>query len=365
MPMLPTPEKRKVAAPWRLYLLALAAVIAALALRYLMNPILGQQGPYLILTLAIVLAALYGGFGPALFATALGTLIGTYLFIGHDHGYRDLLVPANIGRTVLFVAIGLSIGVIGGRLRTSRHALAESVRQLRASNRAKDNAMATLGHEIRNPLSALRSSHEVLKRCSDNPERVIRASELIQRQVLQMTRMADDLLDLSSVMRSEVAIEKRRVDLRLVLGQALEQSSPLVARKTHRLHTDLGTETVVVVGDATRLVQVFANLLTNAAKYTDAGGELALSLHLAAGRSVVVSVRDNGAGMEPDSIADLFEPFVQAPAATPNAEGGLGLGLAIVKRIVEMHGGRVEAQSTGLGHGSTFLVTLPLAPANI
>ncbi len=363
--MLPKPEKRKVAAPWRNYLLALAAVAAALALRYLMNPILGQQGPYLILTLAIVLAALYGGFGPALFATALGTLIGTYLFIGHAAGYRDLLAPANIGRTGLFVAIGLSISVIGGRLRASRHALAESVRQLRASNRAKDHAMAMLGHEIRNPLSALRSSHEILKRSPDNPERVIWASELIQRQVLQMTRMADDLMDLSSVMRSEVAIEKRRVDLRLVLEQALEQAGPLVARKAHRLHTDLGTETVVVVGDATRLVQVFANLLNNAAKYTDAGGELTLSLRPTPPRSVVVSVRDSGAGMEPDAIPELFEPFVQAPAAAANAEGGLGLGLAIVKRIVEMHGGQVDAQSVGLGHGSTFFVTLPLAAANI
>ena len=344
------------------YAIAFAAVMAALGLRFLLNPLLGQQGPYLILSLAIVVAAFYGGFGPALFATVLSVSIGTYLFIGSGPG-QDFFQPQNISRTVLFLLIGLSIALIGGRLRTSRHDLAHTVRQLRASNRAKDNAMATLGHEIRNPLAAVHTAQEVLRRAPDDAKRVAWASELIGRQVLQMRRMADDLVDLSGVMRGEFQIDMQPVDLRAVLAQALEQSGPLIAKKGHRLHTDLGSEPVPVLGDATRLVQVFANLLNNAAKYTDPGGDVTLALRTTAARKADVSVHDNGIGMQPESIADLFEPFVQAPGAASNAEGGLGLGLAIVKKIIERHGGTVSATSAGPGQGSTVSVMVPLAPA--
>ena len=348
-------------AQWRDYVLALVAVLFALGLRYLLNPLLGQQGPFLILCLAIVVAAFYGGFGPAIFATLLSTFIGTWFFVGPERGMQDFFQTANISRTVLFMVIGLSIAIIGGRLKKSRHELAESVRQLRASNRAKDNAMATLGHEIRNPLSALHSAQEVLKRAPDDAKRVTWASELIGRQVSQMTRMANDLVDLSGVMSGEFLLDPRRIDLRQVLEQALEQSGPLIEKKGHRLHTDLGDAPVEVLGDTARLVQVFANLLNNAAKYTDPGGEVTLSLRPTGMRQVVVRLTDNGIGMQPGTIDDLFEPFAQAPGAASNAEGGLGLGLAIVRKIVETHGGKVTAESPGLGQGSIVTVVLTLA----
>jgi signal transduction histidine kinase len=348
---------------WGDYGAALLAVLAALLLRFVLNPILGNQGPYLILTLPVVLAALYGGFGPAIFATVLSTLAGTWLFIGSGGGLSDLLQPANFGRTVLFVLIGTSISFIGGRLRRSRLQLAGLVRQLRVSNRAKDDALATLGHEIRNPLAALLSAQQVLRLAPDQPDKVVRATGVIERQVAQIARMADDLLDLSSITRGEVAIRTERVDLRDVLAQAQEQSRPLMAAKAHHLQVDLGTAGADVVGDRARLVQVFANLLGNAAKYTDAGGELVLAMAPATHGRVAVDVRDNGTGMDPDGIAELFEPFVQAPAALGNAERGLGLGLAIVRKIVQLHGGEVQASSAGLGMGSTFTVLLPLAAA--
>ncbi|MDB5929319.1 MAG: hypothetical protein JWR60_1026 [Polaromonas sp.] len=358
------PEQATVHAQTRDYVFALAAVVGGLVLRYLLNPILGHQGPYLILTLPVVLAAFYGGFGPALFATLLGTSVGTYLFIGRGAGLQEILQPENIGRTVLFFIIGLSIGAIGGRLRASRYALAEKVRQLRASNRAKDNAMTTLGHEIKNPLSALYSAQQILKRCPDDGKRVLWASDVIERQVSQMTRMANDLLDLSEGIRGEMLKNPQRVALQQVLEQALEQSGPLIAKKGHRLSSDLGPGQVEVLGDGTRLVQVFANLLNNAAKYTNPGGELMLSLQLTEPGTVSVTVRDNGIGMEPGSIDDMFEPFVQAPGAASNQEGGLGLGLAVVKKIVEIHGGQVSARSAGPGQGSSLTVRLPLAPSN-
>jgi signal transduction histidine kinase len=293
----------------------------------------------------------------------LSVSIGTYLFIGRGAGLEQILHHQNISRTVLFLVIGVSIGLIGGRLRKSRQALAQSVQQLRASNRAKDHAMATLGHEIRNPLSALHAAQEVLKRTPDDARRVVWASELIGRQVLQMTRMANDLTDLAGIMRSDFVVHRRHLNLQHVLDQALEQSEPLMARKGHRLHTHLETQTTEILGDAMRLVQVFANLLNNAAKYTDPGGSITLTLRTLPSHEAMVTVRDNGTGMNPGDIDDLFEPFVQAPGAASNAEGGLGLGLAIVRTIVRRHGGSVRADSAGPGLGSTFSVILPLAPA--
>jgi signal transduction histidine kinase len=347
---------------WSRYLLAVAAVAAALVLRYLLNPILGSQGPYLILTLAIVVPALYAGFGPALFATILGTLVGTYLFIGSGH-FAIALEPANAARTLLFLAIGASISVIGGQLRKSRLELTSTVRQLHASNRAKDDALAIVGHEIRNPLAALHTAQELLSRSKGDPGVVARVGDVFQRQVAQMARMADDLLDLSSITRGEVVIRRVPVDLHAVLLQALEQTTPLMTRKRHRLRHGLGTTPVQVMGDASRLVQVFANLLMNAAKYTKDEGQIELALHPAEPGFVAVSIADNGGGMDPDTISDLFEPFVQAPGAATNQERGLGLGLAIVRKIVELHGGSVQAHSAGLGLGSEVTVRLPVAAA--
>lgn len=348
----------------RFYFVAATAVAAALLLRFLLNPVLGQQGPYLILTLPIVVAAVYGGFGPALLATVLGTLAGTYLFIDRGAGLHDVLQPENLARTVLFLVIGLAIGLMGRQLQQSRRALAEKVRQLNSSNLAKANAMAVLGHEIRNPLSAIRSAQTMLQRAPGDASKVAWASEVISRQVTQLSRMADDLLDVSGTMQSSPAVNGP-VDLRQVLQQALEQSASLYAKKHHRLDTSFGNAPWVVAGDAQRLVQVFSNLLTNAAKYTDPGGEMALQVQPSGAGKVAVAIQDNGVGLAPGSVAEMFEPFAQAPGAASNAEGGLGLGLAIVRKIVLAHGGEVTAESPGLGQGSRFTVILPLAPASL
>ena len=344
----------------RHYLSAVAAVAAALFLRYLMNPVLGNQGPYLILTLPIVVAAIYGGLGPALLATALGTSVGTYLFIERGAGMAEVFQPENVARILLFLAIGLAIGLLGGQLRRSRIELAEKIRQLSAINRAKDNSMAILGHEIRNPLSAISSAQALLQRASGDEKRVVWAAEIIGRQVAQLSHMADDLLDLSGLMRGNPT-DKVAIELSQVLHQALEQSAPLCAKKDHRLTTELGEKDLIVNGDFQRLVQVFANLLNNAAKYTDPGGQISLSTARRGVNQVAVSIQDNGVGIPAGTIADLFEPFVQAPGAASNAEGGLGLGLAIVRQIVLAHGGEVTAESPGQGLGSTFTVVLPLA----
>lgn len=346
--------------PWRGYALAFVAVAAGLLLRYILSPLLGQQGPYLILTLSIVLAGLYGGFGPAILATALGTMVGTYLFIGTKPGWESVLELPNITRTLLFVAIGVSISVISGRLKASQRALAASVLELRKSNRAKDQVLATVAHEIRNPLSALTSAITVLERAGTDPTKLARATGIVGRQVAQISRLSDDLTEASSVLHGRLDIQASALDLRFVLRQALEQSSALMVSRQHELTSEIPGEPAHVWGDAGRLVQVFANLLNNAVKYTPPGGRITLKLSRA-GSEWVTSITDNGQGFDKTTEAEMFEPFVQAPAAIGSESSGLGLGLAIVKRIVELHDGQVFANSRGPGQGATFTVLLPFA----
>ena len=343
---------------WHGYALAALAVAGGVLLRFLLNPLLGQQGPYLILTLSIVLAAAFGGFGPALFATILGTMVGTYLFVGTRPGWESVLEAPNITRTLLFIAIGVSISGIGGRLKASRLALSTTVSELRRSNRAKDQVLATVAHEIRNPLSALATASEVLQRSTSDPARVAWAADIVTRQVKQISRMSDELMDTSRVLHGKIGMQLEALDLRAVLGQALEQSEPSIAGKQHKLTSDLPAIPAPVRGDAGRLVQVFANLLNNAAKYTPPGGTIALKLAGSDG-GWEVTITDNGQGFDQAGGDELFEPFVQAPGAAATETPGLGLGLAIVKRIVELHGGRVFAQSPGSGKGATFKVVLP------
>jgi signal transduction histidine kinase len=343
---------------WHGYAFAVLAVAGGLLLRFLLNPLVGQQGPYLILALSIVLAALYGGFGPAMLATVLGTMVGTYLFVGTRPGWESVFEAPNITRTLLFIAIGVSISVIGGRLKASRRALSRTISELRKSNRAKDQVLATVAHEIRNPLAALASANEVLQRSADHPARIAWAAEIVGRQVRQIARMSDELMDTSKVLHGKIDMQMDSLDLRAVLGQALEQVDTSIASKQHKLTTDLPDQPAPVRGDAGRLVQVFANLLNNAAKYTPPGGNVALKLS-GADTGWEVTITDNGQGFEQGEGDELFEPFVQAPGAAATGTSGLGLGLAIVKRIVELHGGRVTGTSAGPGQGSTFSVLLP------
>lgn len=346
--------------PWRGYALAFVAVAGGLLLRYILSPLLGQQGPYLILTLSIVLAGLYGGFGPAILATALGTMVGTYLFIGTKPGWESVLELPNITRTLLFVAIGVSISLISGQLKASRRDLAARVLELRRSNRAKDQVLATVAHEIRNPLSALTSAINVLERAGSDPTKVARATGIVGRQVAQISRLSDDLTEASSILHGRLNIQASALDLRFVLRQALEQSSALMVSRQHDLTSEMPSEPATVWGDAARLVQVFANLLNNAAKYTPPGGRITLKLSRG-GREWVASITDNGQGFDKATEAEMFEPFVQAAAAIGSESSGLGLGLAIVKRIVELHDGQVFANSQGPLQGATFTVLLPFA----
>jgi PAS domain S-box-containing protein len=230
-----------------------------------------------------------------------------------------------------------------------------------ASNRAKDEFLAMLGHELRNPLAPTLTALQVMKLRGEL--RSSREQEIIERQLKHMVRLVDDLLDLSRITRGTFDLQKAPLDLCDVIARAVEMTGPLIEDRRHELDVDVPPSALVVEGDGVRLAQVFANLLTNAAKYTDPGGRIKLSVR-AEGADVVTEVRDNGLGIPPDLLPRIFETFVQAPQAVSRSVGGMGIGLSLVRSFVAMHGGSVEGTSAGLRKGSVFTVRLPLAKAS-
>jgi signal transduction histidine kinase len=232
---------------------------------------------------------------------------------------------------------------------------------LQREHERKDEFLAMLAHELRNPLAPISSAAQLLRMLYAHEPRIKEASEVIGRQVRHMTHLVDDLLDVSRVTRGLVTIEKSNVELGAVLREAVEQIVPVIKARHHTLTLDLAPEPLLVSGGRTRLIQVAANLLNNAAKYTPEGGALHVSLQRQ-GESVVLQVRDNGIGIAPDLLPVVFDLFTQGERTPDRAQGGLGLGLglALVKKVVELHDGSVEARSSGAGQGSTFIVRLPL-----
>jgi signal transduction histidine kinase len=228
--------------------------------------------------------------------------------------------------------------------------------ELLASNRRKDDFLAMLAHELRNPLAPISTAAQLLKAAPSDPARVQRSADIIDRQVRHMTELVDDLLDVSRVTRGLVELDRRPVEMKTVLAHAIEQVRPLVESRGHELTMRMPPDDVQVLGDRPRLVQVVSNLLTNAAKYTPPDG--ALSVSMAVGEEVEIRVADNGTGIEPELLPHVFELFTQGARTPDRAQGGLGLGLALVKSLVELHGGQVAALSPPLPRASRRLRVL-------
>jgi signal transduction histidine kinase len=233
-----------------------------------------------------------------------------------------------------------------------------SQEKLIEADRRKDNFLATLAHELRNPLAPIRQAVWVAKSPQATEVQRQWARAVIERQANHMALLLDDLLDVSRITRGQLQLRKEWVDLAAVVDAGVETARPLIDSREHTLRLDLPAGPVRIEADALRLSQVVSNLLTNAAKYTDARGRIELSAGVADGR-VRIAVRDSGMGIDPQMLPRVFEMFSQAASALERAEGGLGIGLALVKGIVELHGGTIEARSAGLGRGSEFVVSLP------
>lgn len=240
----------------------------------------------------------------------------------------------------------------------TRDALLRQKHQLQVADQQKDQFLAMLAHELRNPLAPIRNASEVLTRIGSPEPRAHAAAELIQRQVVQLTRLVDDLLDVSRITQGRIELKSGPVELAHVISQALETVDSLLRERRHVVTVSAGVERLFVRGDAVRLVQCLVNLLTNAAKYTDAAGEISVRSWGDAS-TAYIEVKDCGVGIPAALLPRVFDLFVQSDRTLDRAQGGLGIGLSVVKRLIEMHGGHVSAASDGVGAGSTFRIELP------
>jgi PAS domain S-box-containing protein len=259
------------------------------------------------------------------------------------------------GRAV-FEPSGHPVRIIGINIDITQRKLAEQA--LREADRRKDEFLAMLAHELRNPLAPIRNAIEVLRRVRAADPKQVWAREVLERQVGQLIRLVDDLLDVSRITRGKITLKQESLDLREIVDQAVEISHPLFLARGHVLSVAVPDEPLPVRGDRTRLVQITSNLLNNAAKYTPDNGRIEVELRAAPGEAIL-RVSDNGTGIAPELLPHVFEPFRQADETLARSQGGLGVGLTLVQRLVRLHGGRVEVHSEGPGRGAVFTVVLP------
>ncbi|HTE20858.1 MAG TPA: ATP-binding protein, partial [Armatimonadota bacterium] len=280
---------------------------------------------------------------------ARGRTLGVLTFFttrsGHRYGPSDFSLAKDLARRA---ALAVDNGLL--------------YRKVQEDDRRKSVFLAMLGHELRNPLAAIKSSMEVIRmRGTDNP-RLERAMNVVHRQVDHQTRLIDDLLDVSRITQGKIVLRKEKVDASAVMTHAVESARPLIESRKHDLTVSLCPELMWLDADPTRLEQVVANLLTNAAKYTDPGGHIWLRCEHV-DNTIVIRVKDTGIGIAPEMLPRIFDIFTQVDSALDRGHGGLGLGLSLVRSLVQMHGGEVEAHSEGEGRGSEFTVRLPGHPA--
>jgi PAS domain S-box-containing protein len=235
-------------------------------------------------------------------------------------------------------------------------------RLMRETDRRKDEFLASLSHELRNPLAPLRNALDELRRAGGDPLTAGRAYAIMERQLFQLVRLTDDLLDVSRITRDQIELRRDRIDLRLVLQSAVESTQPLIAVAGQILTVELPRDPIWSYVDFTRLAQAVSNLLSNAVKFTPRGGRIILRAAVAAD-SIMVSVSDTGVGIAADALPGLFDMFMRNDANPEHPKEGLGIGLTLARRLIELHDGTIEAMSDGPGTGATFIIKLPLVPA--
>ena len=341
------------------YLVAVIVTLLTFLARDYLESMLGDRVPLLPFVFAVVVSAWYGGLGSGLLATSMGAVLAGYFFLQPDFSIASLRPEVMVG-LVFFVLAGATASWLFEALHVEGARSQRAEEALREADRRKDEFIAIIAHELRTPLAPLANALQILRVAESDARKRAMAYDMMERHVQQIARLVEDLLDLNRIARGELSLRKEEVDLAAVLHRAREMSQPGIDAGRHALSLYLPSRPLLVHGDPARLAQVFANLLNNAARYTPAGG----SIDVVAGREggeAAVRVRDSGYGIPRDMLAKIFEMFTQIDDGK-SSQSGLGIGLTIVKRLVELHGGRIEAKSDGPGRGSEFVVRLP-APA--
>lgn len=351
----------------RRYGMALLVTGLTLLVSLALRQVLEDAVPLVLFILAVMVSAWYGGLGPGVLSSVLSVMAGSYFLMEPARAF-SLNSSADWLRVAIFL---VTAGVVSSLSETLHEARRQAElqareaerrrRELERAGRQKDEFLAMLAHELRNPLAPIYNAVQILAVRGHDPDEVERIGGLIGRQLQQMVRLVDDLLDVSRITRGKINLCKEPVDLAQVVSMAVETSRPLIESKGHELTVTLPETPLQVHADATRLAQVLSNLLNNAAKYTETAGRISLAAELLEGE-VRVRVRDTGIGIAHEMLPRVFDLFTQADSSLDRAQGGLGVGLTLVRRLVELHGGTVEAHSAGTGQGTEMVVRLPLLP---
>jgi signal transduction histidine kinase/CheY-like chemotaxis protein len=346
---------------------AVAVTLTALHMRWVLDPWLGNDIPYATLYGAVAIAVWFGGLGPAVTAMIVGYAIVNVRYIA-PLGQIAISGPADALALGVFALSCSLIIVLGEAMRRARDRyqaseieLKERAAQLQRADANKSQFLAVLSHELRNPLAPLRNGLTLLKMQPDGAA-TAETHDMMERQIVQLTRLIDDLLDVSRIDRGKMEMRTAPVSVDAVVRTGVETAKPNIDAKGHALSVSVPEAPLYVEGDAVRLAQVVANLLNNAAKFTPAKGRIELSARAEEGH-VVLRVADNGIGIAREHLHEVFDMFVQIDDRHVAASGGLGLGLTLARAIVRRHGGEIEAKSPGRGKGAEFMVRLPLVNA--
>lgn len=359
------------------YLFGLFLFFAALVARLMLVDVLPARGfPFLSFFPAVLLTAYLVGLGPGVLVAVLSTISAWAFFMG-PIGLSFALERSDIIALVFFAVILVidclviermnaamsELRTTGDKLRASETVLLAQQEQLRDVDRQKDAFIATLAHELRNPLAPILSAAQLMGNHPGTDAHVARAAAIITRQSLQLTRLVDDLLDASRIHSNKLALQMAPVDVRAVIASALETVQPMVDLSASTLHVDLPAQPVWIHADSTRIAQCVANLLHNAFKFTLGAGQIGLEVACGAEETVVITVTDSGRGISAEMLPRLFEMFAQEGASGSDGNNGLGIGLALTNYLVVQHGGTLTAHSAGPGLGASFAITLPTTPA--
>jgi signal transduction histidine kinase len=340
-------------------LLRYGIVPAVVALAFVIRCFfLSGEMPFLLLWPAVIFCAWFGGFGPGLLTTCLSALLTACLYFEPPHWF-SLTKPEDWRGMALFILLGSVLSLLCEGLYRAKDKLRQRAKELVEADERKNQFLAMLAHELRNPMAPIRNAAKIVKSRGVPESQLQWAGNLIERQVQQAMQLVDDLLDVTRLSRGKVKLQRERIPLAPVVAQAVESSRPLIEARQHQLQVVIPEEPIWLEADPTRLTQVLVNLLNNSAKYTDKGGCISLTIQ-ASQSQAVIKVKDNGIGMVPEMLPRIFDMFAQAQRALNHSQGGLGIGLSLVKSLVEMHGGTVTAFSAGPCKGSEFTVRLPV-----
>jgi signal transduction histidine kinase/ActR/RegA family two-component response regulator len=355
-------------APVLRYGAAVAVVLLIAGIRALLAPLLGTQAPLLPFVLGIFAVAYLGGRGPAILASVLTPLLATLWFTNWPHDAPPMQWIAHVAFFLLIAVLASQLmHELQKRSRAEREALsiaASHAQALREADRRKDEFLAMLAHELRNPLAPIRNVAYVLSKGAADPATIRRSGQMIERQASHLTHLGDDLPDVARITRGRVVLKRETLSLDSLADAAIETVQPLLDARSQTVVVRRPGERIYIDGDAVRMCQVVANLLTNAVKYSPERSRIDLTIEGSAVEGFI-SVRDTGVGIDSQLLPHLFDPFLQGDRTLDRTQGGLGVGLTIVKLLVEMHGGNVQARSEGLGRGSEFQIRLPRTSAPI